>query len=240
MEWREEGTVLSARAHGEAAAIVEIFTATHGRHAGIVRGGTGRKMAPTLQPGAQVDAAWRARLEDHLGVFQIEPLRSRSADVMSDRLSLSGLNSVTGLLGFALPERAAYPDLYSRTQTVLDLLGTSKHWPFAYLRWELALLDELGFGLDLSECASTGRTDDLCYVSPKSGRAVSRSGAGQWADRLLPLPTCLLGEPTEALPEILIGLGTTGYFLDHRLRAALGDRPLPPARARLLSLMARS
>lgn len=240
IEWREEGLLLSARPHGENAAIVEVFTAARGRHAGVVRGGTGRKLSPILQPGAQLDLSWRARLEEHLGAFTVEPIRARAAGVLGDRLGLAGLGAVTALLSFALPERAAYPALYARTLTVLDLIeeGTP-HWPLAYLRWELSLLDEMGFGLDLGSCAVTGAREELAYVSPRSGRAVSLAGAGAWAPKLLPLPPCLMGEPPESRGELAQGLETTGYFLEHRLRPALGEKPLPAARGRLLAALAR-
>ena len=178
MEWRDEGVILGVRPHGETSAIVEIFTETHGRHAGVVRGGVSRKMAPTLQPGSQVAASWRARLEEHIGSFTVEPVRSR-AGLMSDRDALAGLNALCALLRFALPEREAHPKLYGQTLTVLDMLESSDFWPLAYLRWELALLEELGFGLDLSTCAVTGATEGLCYVSPKSGRyGIDRGEAG--------------------------------------------------------------
>lgn len=235
MEWQDEGTVLSVRTHGENNAIVEAFTPGHGRHAGVVRGGSSRKLTPVLQPGAQVQLSWRARLEAHLGAFTVEPLRSRST-VMNDRLALKGLNAVTGLLSFVLPERAAYPKLYEQTQTVLDLLGNT-HWPLAYVQWELAVLEEMGFGLDLTQCAVTGATEGLAYVSPKTGRAVSEAGAGEWADRLLPLPPCLLGEVPQTNLELRAALSTTGFFFENKLRAALGERPLPPARGRLLEAL---
>lgn len=238
MEWQDQGAVLSARRHGEHAAIVEVFTPEHGRHAGVVRGGAGRKLAPVLQPGAQVQVTWRARLEDHLGAFTVEPVRSR-ADILGDRLGLAGLNAVCGLLSFALPEREAHPALYERTQTLLDLLPHPDAWPLAYLRWEVTLLDELGFGLDLNRCAVTGSFDDLIYVSPKSGRAVSRDGAGKWADRLLPLPACLLGQGPVAADEVEAGLTTTGYFLRNWLAPSLGNRPLPEARARMFEALQR-
>ena len=134
MEWRDQGILLSARRHGETSAIIEVFTPERGRHAGIVRGGTSRKIAPILQPGAQLDIAWRARLEDHIGAFIVEPVRSRAALAMHDRLSLAGLNAVTGLLAFALPEREAHPPLYRRTEALLDLLGQGDLWPLAYLQ----------------------------------------------------------------------------------------------------------
>lgn len=239
IEWRDEGAVLAVRRHGESAAIVELFTAGHGRHLGVVRGGAGRRLAPVLQPGAQLAVTWKARLEDHIGSFTVEPVRSRSADVMGDARALAGLNAVTALLSFALPERAAHRGLYARSVTLLDLLGHADAWPLAYLRWELALLDEMGFGLDLSRCAVTGERDDLVYVSPKSGRAVSAEGAGDWADRLLPLPPCLLGQGPVRAAEITEGLRTTGYFLEKWLAPAMGDKPLPGARARLVELLGR-
>ncbi|MCA0872727.1 DNA repair protein RecO [Seohaeicola saemankumensis] len=239
MDWRDRGILLSTRRHGETSAIIEVFTATHGRHAGVVRGGTSRKIAPILQPGAQLDLTWRARLEDHIGSYQVEPLRSRAAAALSGRLALAGLNAVTALLSFCLPEREPHAALYRRSEQLLDLLGQDEIWPLAYLQWELALLDEMGFGLDLGECAATGTADDLIYVSPKSGRAVSRAGAGDWADRLLPLPPCLLGQGDAPDAEILTALSTTGYFLEHRLAPSLGHKPLPEARVRLLAALTR-
>src|SRR6056297_2658050 len=158
LEWRDHGILLSVRRHGETSAIIEVFTEAHGRHAGVVRGGTSRRIAPILQPGAQLDLVWRARLEDHIGAFQVEPQRSRAAAAFSGRLPLAGLNAVTSLLGFVLPERAAHPRLYTRSERLLDLLGQDEIWPLAYLRWEIALLDEMGFGLDLSVCAVTCAT----------------------------------------------------------------------------------
>ncbi len=240
VDWRDQGALLSVRRHGENAAIIEVFTAGHGRHAGVVRGGTSRKIAPILQPGAQLDVVWRARLDEHLGTFSVEPIKSRAAAVLGDRMALAGLNAVTGLLSYCLPEREAHPSLYSRTITLLDLLGTTSAWPLAYLRWELALLDEMGFGLDLSRCAVTGAVDDLAYVSPRTGRAVSAEAAGEWSDRLLPLPPALLGHGEGGLAGIGEGLVTTGHFLKHRLAMQFSDRPLPAARQRLVDIIARS
>ncbi|MHC0051867.1 DNA repair protein RecO [Actibacterium sp. D379-3] len=239
MEWRDQGALLSVRRHGESAAIIEVFTAGHGRHAGVVRGGAGRKLAPILQPGAQLDVTWRARLDAHIGSYTVEPLQSR-AGVLGDRLALAGLNAVTALLAFSLPEREPHPALYARSVTMLDLLGHADAWPLAYLRWEMALLEDMGFGLELTRCAVTGSRDDLVYVSPKSGRAVSAKGAGDWADRLLPLPQCLLGQGPVRSEDIGEGLRTTGHFLHAWLAPALGDRPLPEARTRLIDLLARA
>lgn len=158
---------------------------------------------------------------------------------MSSRLALAGLNSVTALLAFCLPEREAHLSLYKRSEQLLDLLGQDEIWPLAYLKWELALLEGLGFGLDLSCCAVTGATDGLIYVSPKSGRAVSEQGAGEWANRMLPLSPVLLGQGDAEDADIVQALKTTGYFLEHRVAPALGHVPLPEARHRFVDVFRR-
>ncbi len=238
MEWRGQGILLSVRKHGEHAAIIEVFTEAYGLHAGVVRGARSRKLAPVLQPGAQLDLSWRARLSDHLGAFTVEPVKSRAAQVMGDRAALAGLNAICGLLCFALAERDPHPDLYTQTHDLFDRLGQDPAWPLAYMFWELALLEELGFGLDLESCAVTGETQDLRYVSPKSGRAVSQKGAGEWADRLLPLPPSLRGLiGSNALDEVADGLKTTGHFLEAWVAPSLGNKPLPAARGRLLDVL---
>jgi DNA repair protein RecO (recombination protein O) len=240
MNWDDHGILLTVRRHGESSAIIEVFTPQHGRHAGVVRGGASRKIAPILQPGAQLDLTWRARLEDHIGTFQVEPLRSRAASAMSGRLALAGLNAVTGLLAFCLPEREPHPRLYEYSETLLDLLGQDEVWPLAYLRWERLLLAETGFALNLETCAVTGAREGLAFVSPRTGRAVSRKGAGEWVDRLLPLSPALRdGEEDLTDQDILDGLRTTGHFLHTHLAPSLGDRPLPAARQRLIDLLTR-
>lgn len=239
IEWRDEGALLKVRKHGENSAIIEVFTPERGLTAGIVRGGTSRKIAPLLQPGAQLDVTWKARLEDHLGSFTVEPVRSRTAQVMQDRLALAGLNAVTGILSFVLPDREKHAPLYARTIALLDLLGQNDIWPLAYLQWEVALLEEMGFGMDLSACAVSGLNDDLFYVSPRTGRAVSRLAAGDWADRLLPLPHVLLGKGDADIGEIARALRTTGHFLNNHLAKSLGDRQIPEARQRLIDTMKR-
>ena len=240
MEWREEGILLAVRRHGESAAIVDVLTENHGRHAGVVRGGAGRKLSPILQPGAQLDLTWRARLEDHLGAFTVEPIKSRAAQIMENRETLAAANAVAALLTFALPEREAHPALYRRTLALFDMIGDGPVWTLAYLRWELALLDDLGFGLDLSACAVNGEANDLSFVSPKTGRAVSRAGAGEWADRLLPLPPSLLGQGAGERDDVLEGLRVTGHFLTEHLAPSLGDKPLPAARQRFVDVLRRS
>lgn len=239
MEWRDEGALLSMQVHGEASAIIEVFTAAHGRHVGLVRGGASRKMAAMLQPGNQLDVTWRARLDDHIGSYTAEPLRSRAA-ILSDRLALAGLNSVCALLHLALPEREPHPLLWRATMALLDDLANGADWPPTYLRWELLLLEELGFAIDLGRCAVTGSRDDLAFVSPRSGRAVSRAGAGKWADRLLPLPAVMLGQGTASPAELAEGFAITGHFLGRSLEPTLNGRPMPEARQRLLAMLART
>lgn len=237
MEWVDEGVLLSMRRHGETSAIVEVFTAAHGRHLGVVRGGASRKMAAMLQPGSQLALRWRARLDDHLGAFTVEPLAAR-AGIMADALALAGLNSVCALLHVALPEREPHPPLWRTTMALLARLEARLEWVPDYLRWELMLLEELGFGLDLTACAVTGSREDLAFVSPKSGRAVSREGAGDWAARLLPLPPVLLGQGPASPQEAGQALALTGHFLDKGLQPLLMGKPLPEARARLMRMLA--
>ncbi len=238
MEWRAPGLLIAVRRHGETAAIAEVFTEAQGRHLGLVPGGAGRRMAPHLQPGAELEVTWRARLEGQLGTFAVEPVRNRAAVVMGDRLALAGLTAVCALLARVLPERAPYPRLWAASRTVLDALETVPDWPAAYLRWEVGLLEQLGYGLDLSRCAVTGARTGLAYVSPRTGRAVSLEGAGDWADRLLPLPACLIGRAEATGAELQAALALTGHFLERHF-AQEGAPPLPPARDRLVAALAR-
>jgi len=238
IEWSEEGVLLAARKHGENSMIVELLTRDHGRHAGVVRGGTSRKIAPLLQPGNAFAARWKARLEDHLGAFTLEPTQQRAALHMSDRLALAGLTSVASLLSFALPEREAHPDLYDRSIAMFDMLGQD-FWHLAYVRWELALLEDVGYRLSLDQCAVTGACEGLVYVSPKSGRAVSEDGVGEFRDRMLPLAPALLGKGDGTGAESAAALAVTGHFLQNHLAAAIGSKPLPAARQRLIDLLAR-
>lgn len=238
MEWRDQGALLSVRKHGESSVIIEMFTHAHGRHLGVVRGGVSRKMTPHLQPGAQLEVTWRARLDEHLGSFTVEPLRARTG-VLADRLALAGLNAICALLSFALPEREPHARFYDLSIALLDALEAGDSWPLDYLHWEMLLLEQMGYRLDLTRCAVTGTTEGLAYVSPKSGRAVSKDGAGEWVDRLLPLPPCLTNDDGAGLTDLLAGLKTTGYFLENWLAPALGDKPLPKARQRLVDTLAR-
>lgn len=238
MEWRDEGVLLSMRPHGESSAIIEVFTGGHGRHLGVVRGGASRKMAATLQPGTQLSLVWHARLDEHIGSFTVEPVKSRAA-VLDDGTALAGLGAVCALLHVALPERDPHGDLYTRTVALMDGLAGKGDWLGSYLRWELSLLEEIGFGLDLGSCAVTGARDGLAYVSPRTGRAVSREGAGDWAPRLLPLPQALLGQGPVSAAEALDALAVTGHFLARELADRVKSGVLPEARARLLDRLKR-
>lgn len=233
MEWQAQGTVIARRPHGENAIIIEVLTAQHGRHAGLVPGGASQKRAAMLQPGSILDLRWRARRDDQLGTFTAEPVRLR-AGIMGDALGLAGLNAICAMLIFVLPERDPHPQLVRATETLLDMIEAGQDWAADYLQWEIRLLDEMGFGLDLSTCAVTGSDQGLAYVSPRSGRAVSREGAGEWADRLLPLPALLGGAGDNRGRGLEEGLAITGHFLETRIAAELVGRPLPAARDRLI------
>src|SRR5947209_2851783 len=197
MDWQDRGLIIGVRKHGESSVILELLTEAHGRHMGLVRGGRARAMQPILQPGNSVDVTWRARLEEHLGTFIVEGERLRAAHLMQSALGLHGLHHLASLLRL-LPERDPHPELWHFAELLADRLDDAALGPMLMLRFELALLAELGFGLDLSECTLTGATEDLVYVSPKSGRAVARGAGEPWRDRLLPLPGFLLTEQHEA------------------------------------------
>jgi DNA repair protein RecO (recombination protein O) len=192
-------------------------------------------MAATIQPGSQVKLEWRARLEEHLGNFRVEQLESRS-DMFDDRLRLAALSSICSIVTFSFPERMPVAELYNSTLNLMDTLNTGGDSKPLYALWELQVLEEMGFGLDLTSCAVTNVTQDLIYVSPKSGRAVSRKAAGEWKERLLPLPSFLRNKfETANHEDILNSLKTTGHFLSSWLATSLGERKLPEARNRLIS-----
>lgn len=241
MDWRDEGILISVRRHGESAAIVELLTRGHGRHAGVVRGGGGRRMAPVLQPGARLALEWSARLEEHIGTFRVEPIAPVPPELLADGAALATLASITALIGATLPERDAHPDLYARTRALLDALGRTADWPACYAAWELALLAELGFGLDLARCALTGVTEELAWVSPQTGRAASREAGAPWAGRLLTLPEFLRDgwSAAPAATEVAAALALTGHFLESRVAPGLPRETLPAARARALDAIRR-
>ena len=239
MLWTDEGVVLAVRRHGESGAIVSVFTARRGRHAGLVRGGSGRRARPVYQRGNILHVTWRARLDEQLGALSGEIEVPLAARLMADPARLAGLAAVCALLETTLPERDPHPDLYAALRAFLEQLAEQRAWLEGYVRFELALLAELGFGLDLSRCAVTGSSDDLVYVSPNSGRAVSRTGAGRYADRLLALPAFLLGRAPADPAQLAAGLRLTGAFLRRHLFDA-SERTMPEARDRLLARLLRS
>src|SRR5512135_995511 len=195
MEWSDEAIVLSVRPHGESSAILEALTRNHGRHLGLVRGGVSRRARPALQPGNSLHVNWRARLNEHLGSFTIELYRARAGDMLESREALAGLNAFCAVISAAMPEREAHQTVFDAGAILLDAMQEDgiEHWGALYVRFEAGLLEALGFGLDLSRCASTGVADNLVFVSPRTGRAVSQAAGSPYKDRLFALPGFLLG-----------------------------------------------
>lgn len=213
--WQDQGIVLAARPHGESGAVVSILTETHGRHNGYVRGGQSSRQRAALQAGTVVQIDWQTRTSDSLGTFTLEPVRQSAALLMDDALKLGALSAACALCDAALPEREGHPGLFHGFVALLDMMDTEA-WGAGYVMWELALLRELGFAVDLSRCAAGGDAGRLAYVSPKSGCAVSEEMAGPWKEKLLRLPAFL--KPQRGVAdeeEVLSGLRMTGYFLEH-------------------------
>tara|TARA_Y100001960_G_C14694135_1_gene838061 strand:- start:80 stop:853 length:774 start_codon:yes stop_codon:yes gene_type:complete len=249
MNWTDNGIVLSARRHGESSAIVQLLTKTYGRHAGLVQGGSGRKLRGVLQPGNEVVGIWRARLSEHLGTYTIELLRSRGAALLADPDRLAGLSAACAVAELVLPEREPHPGTYEGMLALLDGIAGGDSWPQMYVSWEAGLLAELGFGLDLASCAVTGTHLGLAFVSPRSGRAVSEQGAGSYRDRLLKLPAFMIPhshgveeaasrQSGKILDAVNDGLALTGYFLEQHVLSD-SNRVLPPARTRLVERFSR-
>lgn len=234
MEWAGEATVIARRKHGEHAVILTALTADAGLISGVVPGGASARRAAMLQPGNRVALRWRARLADQIGSLTAEPARARPG-LMADADALAGLNAVCALLLWGLPERDPHPRLTEATEALLDRIEARADWTDAYLRWELRLLDDLGFGLSLDRCAISGSQRGLAYVSPRSGHAVTATAAADWAPRLIPLPAPM-GGPTGGLAE---AFALTAHFLD-RLGADHLGKPVPPARARLIARLISS
>ncbi len=232
MEWTGEALLIGVRRHGESSVIAEAMVAGRGRYAGLVRGGRSPKLAATLQPGNTVQLTWRARLQDHLGNFTIELLQSRAAELIADRKRLYLAQLVCQHLHL-LPERDPHDRLLGMA---LDLIDSPPD-AVALARFELALLDELGFGLDLESCAATGTTEDLTHVSPKSGRAVSRAAAEPYKDRLLPLPSFLHARGNASPDDLRAAFRLTGHFLHAHVWSARQLDP-PPTRDPLIELLA--
>ncbi|WP_420410040.1 DNA repair protein RecO [Hoeflea sp.] len=218
MEWRDEGIILGLRKHGETSVIAEVMTRAHGRHMGIVRGGRSKRLQPVLQPGNTVDLVWRARLDEHLGQYQIELLDGRAGRLMQSAIGVHGVQAMAALLRL-LPERDAHPRLHDAFAVILDTLDTPEEAGALYVRFELAVLEDLGFGLDLTACAATGVRTDLVYVSPKSGRAVSAEAGAPWAERMLPLPGFLVDRTRSCKDADMLAqaFSLSGYFLERHV-----------------------
>jgi len=253
MQWTDDAIILSARKYGENKGLVRVFARKHGVYAGIVRGATSKSNRGIVQAGNAVSVTWQARLAEHIGTFRIEPVKPFGALAMQDKLKLAALTSACALLETSLPERHPYPKLYAAFYDFLEHLSDAEHWQEAYVKLELEILAQSGFGLDLAHCAATGSAENLIYVSPKSGRAVSEAAGEPYKEKLLSLPEflsspCLRGDtggrqysrPPLTSPAsgggINDGLKLTGYFLEQRLAAPHGKK-LPAARARLFELL---
>lgn len=237
IEWRDDGIVLSSTPHGEDATVVHLLTREHGHHAGLVRGGQSRRAQGTYQPGNLVQASWRARLADHLGQYTCEVVETPIARLMDRPDRLVALSAMAAVAQHALPEREAHPAAFEGTQALLAALE-GEHWAEAYVHWEMFLLGELGFALDLSCCAGGGN-DRLAYVSPRTGRAVSLSAGEPYRNKLLALPGFLVGYGGGGTGEVAQGLRLTGFFLGRHIFHP-ADRDLPAARHRLAERFERA
>lgn len=213
MEWQGDGLILSVRRHGETSAIVDVLTRERGRHSGLVRGGRSRTQRPVLQAGNLVHLVWRARLEDHLGMFTADPHRMIVAGIIDNMARLAAVTTITTLASL-LPEREPHPRIYDASLLLLDHLDDDAIWPALLVRWELGLLDELGFGLDLEKCAMSGVRNGLAFVSPRTGKAVTAEAGEQWKDKLLRLPGFIPGAGgAPGRDDVADGLELTGHFL---------------------------
>ena len=232
MQWQDSGFVVGLRRHGESGVIVELLTREHGRHLGLVRGGQSPKLRAVLQPGNEIAAVWRGRLSEHLGSVACELVRGHAAGFLDDADRLAGLAAATALIAVTLPEREPHSDIYTSFAKLLDALDSADDWPSQYVDWECSLLAALGFGLELTHCAATGVTDNLAYVSPRTGRAVSREAGRPYHAKLLQLPRFLWSDIPADQAQIAAGLRLTEHFLINHVLQPQGAS-LPAARARL-------
>lgn len=230
MDFLDDAFVLSARPHGDTGVVVELLTESHGRRAAYVAGGASRRMKPFLQPGARVAVDYRARTSDHLGSARLEPVGEGPSALFDDPTALTGLAAAAAVAQGALPDREPHPGAFLAFEALMGAFALPEIWPAVFVRFEAGLLEDLGFGLDLSRCAVTGVMDDLIWVSPRTGRAVSRDAGAPYADKLLRLPPFLLGAQAGlGEGDVGAGLDLTGHFLEQFVFHPL-DRPLPPAR----------
>lgn len=239
MEWSDQGIVLSTHVHGENAVVASLLTRAHGRYGGLVMGGRSSRLRGLLEPATLVAARWRGRLPEHLGQYSLESIRGYAAPFLDDANRLATLASVCALLDATLPERQPHPALHDATLAMFGLLDSTA-WAESYVRWELGLLAELGFGLELNRCAVSGSNDYLAYVSPRTGRAVSAAAAEPWRDRLLPLPGFLIGLGGGGPVEVAQGLALTGHFLERHLLNGALPGATTRLRERYKNIVARS
>jgi len=238
MHWTDEGIVIGVKRHGEANAILELMTREHGRHLGLMRGAFGSRMKPVLQTGNSVNATWRARLDEHLGNYTVEPLRLRVSNFFGAPHAIYGVTHLAALMRL-LPERDPHASLYAELETLLEHLDDPAAAAPSVARFELQVLSELGFGLDLEQCAATGVRDELAYVSPKSGRAVSREAGEPWADKMLRLPAFLRDRATPpAGHDLADGFALTGFFLERHVLQPRGQA-LTDERAHFIAALLR-
>ncbi len=238
MQWTDSGIVLGARRLGESSVILELMTIGHGRHLGLVRGGRGKRYAAMLQPGNTVRAVWNSRIEDQLGAFTVEAERHRAADLIGSAQALYAIGYLAALVRL-LPERDPQEGLHAALDLVLDHLGDMTLAAPLIVRFEVEMLRALGFGLDLASCAATGARVNLAFVSPKSGRAVSREAAEPYRDRMLPLPEFLAGGGRADASAVVDGLRLTGFFLERHVFAPRG-LAMPAQRDAFVSGLSRS
>jgi DNA repair protein RecO (recombination protein O) len=241
MEWTEPAIVLGARRQGEGSLVVSRLTRGRGAWRGLVRGAARSRSRGLYEPGNRVIADWKARLPEHLGLLRLEPVANVASLAMEDPLLLACLEAATALAEASLPDRAPHPASYDALALLLQAIEQGRDYASLHLSFEVALLAELGYGLDLAACAVTGETSGLAYVSPRTGRAVSRDAAGTFADRLMVLPRRLggMGSGGGEARDVLDGLALTGLFLDRHVFAGL-DRAAPAARGRYLDRLRRA
>jgi DNA repair protein RecO (recombination protein O) len=232
MQWTDDAVLLSGRPHGENSLLVSLLTREHGRHAGLVTGGQSKRHRATWQIGTLMAVKWQARLAEHLGGIGGEARTAYATRWLGDPFRLAGVSAACAVSEAGMPERVPHPNAFAALVALLDGM-IEDHWPSLYAHWELGLLGELGFGLDLSSCAATGESEDLIYVSPKSGRAVSGKAGEAYRDRLLPLPSFLKSGITGDRGAVAAALDLTGFFLERHVLAPHG-RGLPAARSRLV------
>ena len=240
MNWTDEGLLLSVNPHGEKSAIIQVLTRTKGLHAGIIQNAFSRKMSSTLQPGSQLHLNWSSRLEEHLGSYKVDLLKTRADIFLGNKLALDVFNSLSSLCISILAERDPMPEFYKITVKFLDQIVNQEKWEFLYLDWELQLLISIGYGLDLKKCVATGTTDNLFYISPKSGKAVCKEKGLKYDKKLLRFPDILKDKKKDnefSRSELVIGLSVTGFFLKKWITYSLQNKQTMSIRQRLIDTL---